>query len=184
MYAILVKMTNIAYICILTLNHQHMKLSDLSGLGNYHTKKLGLIVASVYLILEVILKIRGVADEQLLKMVHLFFLLSLFWAVFSKEKRDDERLQAIRYFTFKITLQLFVMAAAIDLIRGYGIAPIYFATGSLTVYLIIYYFCIIVDPKFIYRERTRENHGPWVMALTAIIFIAVAIRIFNEINTL
>ena len=158
-----------------------MIFSDLSSLGNSNTKKIGLVVAFAFLIVEVAIKIKGIVDEKVINPIHLFFLMSLFWAVFSKEKIDDERLRAIRYFTFKTVTQLFIIAVALDLIQNYRIEPIYFATGTLVGYLIIYYFCVLVNPEFIFVERTRRNRSNLMQILMALMLIAVAIGSFTQI---
>jgi hypothetical protein len=108
-----------------------LKFLNLSSFGNSNTKKFGLIFSLAFLIVELAIVFKGVADEGIIKITHLFFLLSLFWAVFSKEKIDDERFQAIRYFTFKTITQLFIFAVVFDFINNYMIAPVYFGKGNL-----------------------------------------------------
>jgi len=159
-----------------------LKFLNLSSFGNYNTKKLGLFFSFAFLIVELAIAVEGVVNESIVTLTNLFFLMSLFWAVFSKEKIDDERFQAIRYFTFKTITQLFVFAVVFDLIKNYRIAPIYFAIGTLSGYLVIYYFCVIVNPEFIYKEKTRVNPiNNVTLIVTAIVLIVALINLLASI---
>jgi hypothetical protein len=57
----------------------------LNSLGDYNTKKLGLIVSFAWLVVELAIRFRGVVDQLVIDPINIMFLLSLFWAVFSKE---------------------------------------------------------------------------------------------------
>lgn len=159
-----------------------MKFLNSSSLGGFNTKKLGLVVASAFLIVEVVIKIKGVVDENIIMPANIFLLLFLSFAVFSKEKIDDERLMAIRYFSFKKTMQLIPIAAIVDYTNRGNIAPIYFAIGTLTGYLIIYYYCRLFNPGFIFKEKTNENYSNLTLILAALFFIGVACYLIIKIS--
>ena len=78
-----------------------MKFSLLSSLGDFYSKKIGLVVAFSWLVVEIVLRIRGVVDKPMIGATNIMFLTGLLMTVFSKEKTDDERFLAIRYFSFK-----------------------------------------------------------------------------------
>jgi len=159
-----------------------MKFSHSTSLSNFNTKKLGLVIALAFLTVELVIKIKGVVDENInVKLANLCFLLSLWMIVFSKEKVDDERFLAIRYYSFKKTIHLFLIAVMFDYMKGFKIAPIYFAIGTLMGYLIIYYFCVLFNPEFIFKEKTYEDKGNWRLLLVALFFIGLAFHILSEI---
>lgn len=155
-----------------------------SSLGGFNTKKLGLIIAFAFLIVEVVIIIRGVVDDNIIMPANVFLLLFLCFAVFSKEKIDDERLMAIRYFSFKKTMELFPLAVIVDYVRGGNIAPIYFAIGTLMGYLFIYYFCLFFNPDFIFKEKTNEKYSNLTLVLTALFFIGAAFYLIIKIFTM
>ena len=152
-----------------------------SSLGGFNTKKLGLSVALTFLIVEFAIKIKGVVDESIIEGTNMLFLYGLILAVFSKEKVDDERFVAIRYFSLKFSLQLFLIAVFIDYIRKIQITPIYFAFGTLITYLIVYYTCVLFNPKFIFKEKTEESFSNLTVFITALILIAIAFSLLVKI---
>lgn len=158
-----------------------MKFSLLSSLGDSSTKKLGLIVSFAWLVVELAIRIRGVIDQHVIAPINIMFLLSLFWAVFSKEKVDDERLQAIRYFSFKTTMQLFPIAVVTLVIFKYNIEPLNYAIGVLIGYLMIYYLCVFFNPEFIFKEKTRKPLKNGFLVYFAIILIGYALFWLSEI---
>lgn len=158
-----------------------MKFSFLSSLGNFNTKKLGLIVAFAYFVVELVIRIRGVVDQHTIAAINVMFLFGLFWAVFSKEKIDDDRFLAIRYFSFKTTMQLFPIAVIAVSIFKYNIEPIYYAIGTLIGYLLIYYFCVVFNPEFIFKEKTSKSMSNKGMIFNALILIGMALYWISEI---
>jgi hypothetical protein len=158
-----------------------MKFSTLSSLGDFNTKKLGLIVSFAWLIVELAIRIRGVVDQHVITPISIMFLLSLFWAVFSKENVDDERFQAVRYFSFKTTMQLFPLAVVSLVILKYNIEPLNYAIGVLIGYLMIYYLCVFFNPEFIFKEKTRTPLKKGLLLYFAIILIGYALFWLSEI---
>jgi len=161
-----------------------LSFSNISSLRDFNTRKLGLLVSCVFLAVKLILNLKGVDKESLVFMTNLFFLLSLNWVVFSKEKIDDERFRAIRYFSFKTTFQLVPLVAVADYLKHLNISPINFAIGMLMCYLTIYFICVFINPTFIFEERTRRTLGGWGLFLTALVFIFVAAELLLEIFAL
>lgn len=158
-----------------------MKFSTLSSLGDFNTKKLGLIVSLAWLIVELAIRIRGVVDQHVIAPINIMFLLGLFWVVFSKERIDDERFKAIRYFSFKTTVQLFPIAVAILVVFKYNIEPLNYAIGVLIGYLMIYYLCVFFNPEFIFKEKTRTPLKIGFLLYFAIILVGYAMFWLSEI---
>lgn len=160
-----------------------MKFSLLSSLGDFNSKKIGLVIAFSWLVVEIILRIRGVVDKPMIGGANIMFSTGLLMAVFSKEKIDDERFLAIRYFSFKTTLLLFAITVITVYSFRYNVDAIYYVIGTLMGYLIIYYFCVFFNPEFIFKEMTqksRKNTG-FVMILMVIVQIGFAMYWISEI---
>jgi len=154
-----------------------------SSLGGFNTKKLGLVVALVFLILELAIIIKGVGDVNyfdtfIIRMTHLCFLVSLMMIAFNYEKVDDERFLVIRYFSFRNTM-IILMIISIEIERK--IEPIYMAIGTLMCYLIIYYLCVFFNPKMMYTEKKTEITRSWGRILSAISAIFIAIYLLSNI---
>ena len=160
-----------------------MKFSLLSSLGDFNSKKIGLVIAFSWLVVEIVLRIRGIVDKPMVGAAHIMFSTGLLMAVFSKEKIDDERFLAIRYFSFKTTLLLFAITVITVYSFRYNVDAIYYVIGTLMSYLIIYYFCVFFNPEFIFKEMTqksRKNTG-FVMILMVIVHIGFALFWISEI---
>ena len=160
-----------------------MKFSFLSSLGDFYSKKIGFVIAFSWLVVEIVLRIRGVVDKPMIGVTNIMFLTGLFMAVFSKEKIDDERFLAIRYFSFKTTLLLFVITIVTVYSFRYNVDAIYYAIGTLIGYLMIYYFCVFFNPDFIFKETTqksRSNSG-FILNLGLLIQIGFALYWISEI---
>lgn len=160
-----------------------MKFSLLSSLGDFNTKKIGLITAFAWLVVELVIQIRGVVDKPMIGVANIMFLSGLLMAVFSKEKIDDERFLAIRYFSFKTTMLLFTITVVAVYSFKYNVEPIYYAIGTLIGYLMIYYFCVLFNPGFIFKEKTtrsRENNG-FILILLMAVQIGFALYWISEI---
>lgn len=158
-----------------------MKFSLLSSLGDFYSKKIGFVVAFSWLVVEIVLRIRGVVDKPMIGMTNIMFFGGLLMAVFSKEKIDDERFLAIRYFSFKTTMLLFTITVVAVYSFKYNVEPIYYAIGTLVGYLMIYYFCVLFNPEFIFKEKTSESMNSKVMIINALVLIGMALYWISEI---
>jgi len=153
-------------------NYSHMKPLNSSSLANFNSKKLGIVIAFIFLIIELAIQIKGVGDENfIVKITHLGFLVGLVLIAFNYEKVDDERFLVIRYFSFRNTM-IILMIVSIGIERK--IAPIYMAIGTLMCYLIIYYLCVFFNPEMIYTEKKTDITRSWGRILSAIFAIIIA----------
>lgn len=160
-----------------------MKFSFLSSLGDFYSKKMGLIIAFAWLVVEIVLRIRGVVDKPMIGATNIMFLTGLIMAVFSKEKIDDERFLAIRYFSFKTTMLLFTITVVAVYSFKYNVESIYYAIGILIGYLMIYYFCALFNPDFMFKENTiksRKNSG-FIFIISVLVQIGFAMYWISEI---
>jgi len=160
-----------------------MKFSFLSSLGDFYSKKLGLIMAFAWLVVEIVLRIHGVVDKPMIGATNIMFLSGLIMAVFSKEKTDDERFLAIRYFSFKTTMLIFILTVVAVYSFKYNVESIYYAIGTLIVYLMIYYFCVFFNPDFIFKENTIKSrkNSDYLFIMLAIIQVGFAMFWISEI---
>jgi len=162
-----------------------MKFSLLSSLGDFYSKKIGLIIAFSWLVVEIVLRIRGIVDKPMVGVAHIMFSTGLLMAVFSKEKIDDERFLAIRYFSFKTTMLLFILTVVAVYSFKYDIEPIVYAIGTLIGYLMIYYFCVLFNPNFIFKEKSpnpRKNSGfIFIFIMSVVVQIGFAMYWISEI---
>jgi hypothetical protein len=160
-----------------------MKFSLLSSLGDFYSKKIGFVMAFSWLVVEIVLRIRGVVDKPMIGVANIMFLGGLFMTVFSKEKIDDERFLAIRYFSFKTTLLLFVITVVTVYSFWYNVDAIYYAIGALIGYLMIYYFCVFFNPDFIFKETTQKSriNSGFILILMVFVQIGFALYWISEI---
>jgi len=68
-----------------------MKLSNLSALNQHYVKRIGILFASIFIIIEIVANLTGTIEEIDTHLINLYILVALSLAVFSKEKTDDER---------------------------------------------------------------------------------------------
>jgi len=155
-----------------------MKFSLLSSLGDFYSKKMGLIMAAAWLVVEVVLRIHGVVDKPMIGATNIMFLGGLIMAVFSKEKTDDERFLAIRYFSFKTTMLLFVLTIVALYSFKYNVESIYYAIGTLIGYLIIYYFCVFFNPDFIFKENTIKSRKNSDVVFVMLVLVQIGFAVF------
>ncbi len=166
-----------------------MKLSNLSSLNPHYVKRIGLIFASLFIALEIVAKLTGVIDEIDTSLINLYILVSMSFIAFSKEKVDDERSKAIRYFSLKLTFGYLmfgialIYAAESILDTKINIELIYIAISSLIVYSIIFYLASYFNPDFIFKEETKKNVKGIKFIVGIMIFIGFAF-LFNIIRTL
>lgn len=155
-----------------------MKFSLLSSLGDFYSKKIGLVIAFSWLVVEIVLRIRGVVDKPMIGVANIMFSAGLLMAVFSKEKIDDERFLAIRYFSFKTTLLLFAITVVTVYSFRYNVDAIYYAIGTLIGYLMIYYFCVFFNPGFIFKEMTQKSRSNSGFILNLGLFIQIGFALY------
>jgi len=166
-----------------------MKLSYLSALNQPYAKKTGILFAGIFILLEIVAKLTGTLEAIDLPTINVFILATLFMAVFSKEKTDDERTRIIRYFSLKTSFQLLILGISINylgMIINYWnsiVEPIYIAIASLILYLLIFHLANYFNPGFIFKEETTEKKGSIKLAAVIMAFIAIA-TLYNIITTI
>jgi hypothetical protein len=78
-------------------------------------------------------------------------------------------------------MQLFTIAVFSLFIFKYNIGPLNYAIGILIGYLMIYYLCVVFNPEFIFKEKTRKPLKSSFLIYFAIIFIGYALFWLSEI---
>lgn len=151
-----------------------MKLSNLSALNQHYVKRLGVLLASLFIIIEIVAKLTGTLEEIDVRLINLYILVALSLTVFSKEKIDDERTKIIRYFAIKMSYRLLIAGLATIYMLSYGIDLIYIAISSLIIYLLIFYLANYLNPSFIFKEETKTNKGSIKLIVGVMIFIGIA----------
>ena len=160
-----------------------MKLSNLSSLNENYVKRIGLIFASIFIVMEIVAHITGVIEKLDVQNINIYLLLSLSLAAFSKEKIDDERLKAIRYFSLKLTFNLLIVSLAINYLLKSNIETIYIAISSLIIYLIVFNLANHFNPEFIFKEETKTNKKNIKFLVGIMIFIGIGF-LYNIIRAL
>ncbi len=149
-----------------------MKLSN--SLDQHSVKRIGLIFAIIFIVLEIVANITGTIEEIDVHLVNLYILLALSMMVFSKEKTDDERTQIIRYFTMKTSFRLLIYGLATIYLFEFNIEIIYIAILSLIMYLIIFYLTDYFNPSFIFKEKTKDKKWDIKIIVGIMIFMGIA----------
>lgn len=160
-----------------------MKLSNLSALNAYSAKRLGILFASIFIVIEIVAKITGTLETIDIHLMNLYIVGALSLAVFSKEKIDDERTQIIRYFAVKTSFKLLILGLAALYVLKINIELIYIAISSLILYLIIFYLSNYFNPGFIFKEETKSNKNNIKGIIGIMIFIGV-IYLYSIIKTI
>ncbi|HUX53330.1 MAG TPA: hypothetical protein VMV56_02830 [Williamwhitmania sp.] len=156
-----------------------MKGPNLFALNEHSIRRTGLIFAGIFIVLEIIAKVTGSIQHMHVSLVNIYTMLALFMAAFSKDKVDDERSQAIRYFSLKVTFKCLLAAISINYIYKFNFESIYIANSSLIVYLIIYHLANYYNPVFIFKEGTRKKN--WSDKLLVIIMLLIGTSFFIHI---
>jgi len=154
-----------------------MKISNLSALDQHYVKRIGIIFASIFILLEIIAKLTGTIEKIDMHFFNLYILLSLTMIAFSKEKTDDERTQIIRYFSLKMSFRLLIAGLATINFLKFKIESIYIAISSLILYLIIFYLTNYFNPDFVFKEETKNNKGGVKFIVAIMIFIGLGLLI-------
>jgi hypothetical protein len=160
-----------------------MKLSNLSALNQHYVKRLGVIFASIFIILGIVAKLTGTWEEIDVRLVNLYILVALSLTVFSKEKTDDERTQIVRYFAIKMSFRLLIAGLAAIYLLNFKIDLIYIAISSLIIYLLIFYLSSYFNPSFIFKEETKTNKGSIKFIVGIMVFIGIAF-LYNIIKAI
>jgi hypothetical protein len=151
-----------------------MKTSNLSSLNQPYVKRIGLLFAGIFIVMEIFAKLTGAIEKIDLTLVNLYILVALSMAAFSKEKTDDERHQIIRYFSFKLTVRIIIAGLAIIYVMKYNVETIYIAIASLLTYLLIFHLADYFNPNFIFKEETKKNPNIIKMFVGIMIIIGIS----------
>ena len=160
-----------------------MKTSNLSSLNQHYVKRIGVLFASVFIIMELIAKLTGAIEKIDISLVNLYILVALSLAAFSKEKTDDERDQIIRYFSLKLSLRILIAGLAIVYVLKYNVETIYIGISSLIIYLLIFHLADYFNPSFIFKEETKNNPNFIKMIVGIMVIIGIAF-LFSIIKSL
>jgi hypothetical protein len=135
-----------------------MKTTPISALNDFKAKKTGIIFATIFGVLQIIMKVLNLyQDSQIVNLLNFIILLSLLIAVYSKEKKDDERMWQIRYFSLKMGFYLLIILLAIKHFFLLKVDTVYLAIGSLVFYLMVFYLSAYFNPAFIFVENTGNS---------------------------
>jgi hypothetical protein len=155
------------------------------SLGDYKFRRLNLIAACIFLLLDVFIHIAGISHLwkgflDVHVVIHFFLLIGLVSAALSKEKIDDERSQMIRYATFKLTLSMLVCIGAVIVymlsffkIQEIPLLPVlYFFELSMVFYLLFTFIAFRRNPGWIFKEPTSPKV---YFRLMLVIYISITV---------
>ena len=144
-----------------------MKSLNWNGLYANKFKRIGLIFAALFIVIEGVNRYYGVDNSNSINLTIYFIIYSLFLAIFSKEAIEDERIQIIRYFSLKQTFSIVILAILMTNISHSNFSY-YSIIGSMLCYFPIFELTNYFNPDFIFKERTAKKGSETfvTMALT------------------
>ena len=148
-----------------------MKSMNWNGLYDNNFKSIGLIFAAIFIVIEIVGKITRMPDTTSTGMNIYLIIVSLFLAMFSKEKIEDERILIIRYFALKQTFTIVIVVISITSARHFNFSY-YSIIASMLCYFPIFQLANSYNPDFIFKERTSKMSGSFVKGFFVFMTIA------------
>ena len=136
-----------------------MSFKDASSIYSHDVKRAGIIFSILFILIRIgteILQPKGQISNEFINGLIAF---SLFLIAYSKEKVDDERVRAIRYFTMKITYNLLIALLVSLSFTGEKYNLSFIAIISVLEYLAVFYYMNYFNPDYVFKENIKSNFG-------------------------
>jgi hypothetical protein len=170
-------------------------MAQITSLASYKFKWYGLIVALLATGLLITIQClnyeyEGTWKDRILIMNHLAIIFGLFITVFSKEKKDDDRVKRFRYNLLKFAYTITIMGilayfaiSTLDRIDFSLYVILYIVEGAMVLYLLLFTFCLYNNPTWVFKEKTSHSFFQIYVLCTAIfilVWIVYAIIEFQK----
>ncbi len=147
-----------------------MKKLPLFGMLDYKTKKIATIVAIVFLIIGIALRLTPFSGGFWIRFIDYNFLITLLLIAGCKEKVDDERTTLIRNMTFKFSYVILLMALTVAYLFNITINPLFLAVGSFALYFSLFYSLEYQNPDMLFvndgKEINKKHYFKFVLAIS------------------
>jgi hypothetical protein len=152
------------------------------SLADTRYRLIGLSLSLTGIILFIVLQCLGYRYEgnwetRIFMINHYVILFGLIMLTYSKEKRDDERVQRIRYTVLKLTyvwtiigVSVYMVVSTLDRVQFnmYWIA--YIMEGVLLLYQILFRIFLSTNPEWIFRESMPVRRS-FLMLFVCLVFL-------------
>ena len=153
-----------------------------TSLANHRFKFLGLVLASLGIILFVILKILDYSyaegwEDRIFMINHFVIVLGMVMIMCSSESNDDERVKLIRdsllkfFFALLVCgITLYVIMTSLESVKGSFYAILYIIEAVLAAYLISFRISLRTNPSWIFR-KPKAIMGRFIVMGASILFL-------------
>jgi hypothetical protein len=155
-----------------------------TSLANHRFKFLGLVLASVGIILFVILKILDYSfvegwEDRIFMINHFVIVFGMVMIMYSSESNDDERVKLIRdsllkfFFALLIcAIMLYVIMTSLESLKGSFYGILYIIEIVLAGYLMTFRISLRTNPSWIFRKPKAIRGRFMVMGISIMFLIA------------
>jgi hypothetical protein len=155
-----------------------------TSLANHRFKLLGLVLATLGIILFIILKILNYNyaegwEDRIFMINHFVIVFGMVMIMYSSESNDDERVKLIRdsllkfYFALLVcTIMLYVLMTSLERFRGSFYDILYIIEIVLMGYLVTFRISLRTNPSWIFRKPKAIKGRFIVMGISITFLIA------------
>lgn len=179
-----------------------MKNLTIFPMSSYKGKISGLIIIGVCLLLMLVVKIHGplpflsnrIAPDRQFELFFTVTVFGMYMTAFSKEKDDDERIQAIRAKAMQsafmimmgslLSIVLFTLISRVELgMDGYLVCQL--CGFVLALYLILFHIGLYFDPAWSYNDDTvvtnfKKNKRFFIIYTAIVIIVFLALFLIHK----
>lgn len=148
--------------------------SFFSILEAHYMRRFGLVLVFLLVAVELLAYLADVHEAVNLRYLRAFTLGALGMIAFSKEKIDDERVQAIRYFSLKLTFCFLLIISVVTYISVISIDLLNALILSLIVYLIIFHLANRFNPEFVFKEEVNNSKTFNMVGIGIFVFFVIS----------
>ena len=170
-------------------------MSRFNSLAHHKFKAAGLVISIMAIVMLIALQILNYEyqdgwHDRIFIINHYIIVFGLFMLMYSKEIRDDERVQKIRYNLLKRSYALTVCASmlyitlsSLDRVQFTFYAILYIIEAVLVMYQLMFRYCLRYNPEWIFKEKTKSRFDFYVLFVCLIflmgwiIFVVIQYKI-------
>lgn len=151
-----------------------MNFSFFSILEAHYMRRFGLVLVFLLVAVELLAYLADVYEAVNLRYLRASTLGALGMIAFSKEKIDDERVQAIRYFSLKLTFGFLLIISVVTYLSVISIDLLNALILSLIVYLITFHLANRFNPEFVFKEEVNNSKTFNMVGIGIFVFFVIA----------
>ena len=153
-----------------------------TSLASHRFKFLGLVLASLGIILYIILKILDYSyaegwEDRIFMINHFVIVFGMVMIMYSSESNDDERVKLIRdsllkfFFALLVCgIMLYVIMTSLESLKGSFYVILYIIEAVLAGYLITFHVSLRTNPSWIFR-KPKAIRGRFIVMGVSIMFL-------------